>query len=286
MKVHHFYDINTGTLSYVVIDEATKKCAVIDSVMDFRIDSKEIYFDSCQKIIDFIKTENLILDWILETHIHADHLSGAIYLQNKLGGKIALSKNIKEVLQHWKTVFKSLKNVPDECHQFDKLFSDAEIFYVGNLKFEVIETVGHTPACVSYKVEDAVFVGDLILASTTGTARTDFPGGNATSLFRSIQKIFSLPENTKIFICHDYPKEGQDPDFVSTVEYQKNNNILINKNIGVEEFVELRNKRDFNKPAPKLLNQSLQINLGGKKFFYEICRENSFIIDKKFSSAF
>lgn len=206
------------------------------------------------------------MEWILETHVHADHLTGASYLKEKLGGRIAIGAKILNVLDYWVPVFNISDDTPIDGSQFDYLFQDEEIFTIGNLKVKVMHTPGHTPACSCYLIEDSIFSGDTIFSPKMGTARTDFPGGSAEILYDSIKRILSLPESTKIFLGHDYPETGFEPNFCVTVGEQKLNNILINDKISKENYVETRNKRDIGKAVPKLLYPSLQINLRAGKF--------------------
>lgn len=266
MKIQHFYDKDTATFTYVVSDEGSRKCAIIDSVKDFDFSSGKISYNSAQKIIDYVKANNLEVEWILETHVHADHFTASSYLKEKLGGKIAIGEKITEVLEYWVPVFNMSKDTPLNGSQFDHLFGDGEIFKIGSLEVKVIHTPGHTPACVSYVIDDSVFVGDTIFSPKLGTARTDFPGGSAATLFDSIQKIYALGDQTKIFIGHDYPENGAEPCFMCTVVEEKQGNILVNQKVSKAEYVENRNKRDLGKAVPRLLLPSLQINLRAGKF--------------------
>ena len=266
MKIQHFYDQETATFTFVVSDETSKSCAVIDSVLNFDIYSSKTSTISADLIIGYIKENNLNLQWILETHIHADHLTASSYLKEKLGGKIGVGSGIKKVLNFWVPFFDNAKDTPLDGSQFDELFEDNAEFLIGNLPVKVLHTPGHTPACVSYFVEDNIFVGDTIFAPQIGTARTDFAGGDAATLFQSIQKILALPKETKIFMGHDYPKTAAEPQFVCTALDQKKNNILVNEQISQAQFVETRNKRDFKKAVPKLLLPSIQVNLRAGKF--------------------
>jgi len=265
MKIQHFYDKDTATFTYIVVDEATNKCAIIDSVLDFDISSGKFSYNSCQKVIDYVQENSLKVEWILETHAHADHITGSSYLKEKLGGKIAIGAKIIDVLQYWVPVFNSFDDTPLDGSQFDHLFQDEEEFAIGSLKVKVMHTPGHTPACSCYLIEDSIFVGDTIFSPKLGTARTDFPGGSAEMLYDSVRKILSLPQNTKIFLGHDYPENGSEPTFCITVAEQKLNNILINDNISKENYVETRNKRDAGKAVPRLLYPSIQVNLRAGK---------------------
>lgn len=265
MHIQPFFDADTATVTYIVSDPATSRCAIIDSVRDYDMNSGRVTTRSADKLIEYITSNKLHVDWILETHIHADHLTAATYLQEKLGGKIGIGENIRAVLSYWIPVFNTSTDTPMDGSQFDALFADGEHFKIGNLDVKVIHTPGHTPACVSYHINNAVFVGDLIFMPYVGTARTDFPGGSAQTSYRSIQKILALPGDTHIFSCHDYPPTGQPPAWESTVAEQKQKNIMLQ--VDTEEaFVAARNKKDEGKPVPKLLLPSLQVNMRAGKF--------------------
>lgn len=265
MHIESFFDLNTSTVTYVVSDTETQRCAIIDSVHDFDLYSGRLTSQSADRVVDYIKTMSFQVEWILDTHVHADHLTAASYLKDKLGGKIGIGENIKKVLAHWIPIFNTGLDTPLDGSQFDVLFSDGSQFKIGNLNVKVIHTPGHTPNCVSYYINDAIFVGDTIFMPYVGTARTDFPGGSAETLYHSIQKILALPDHTCIYTCHDYPPVGQQPAWVSTVAEQKKTNSMINDSVTESEFVTARNKKDFNKPIPKLLLSSIQVNLRAGK---------------------
>ncbi len=260
MKIQAFFDSNTSTVSYVIIDETTAKCAIIDSVLDYDIFSGRITHQSADNLIAFIKDNNLQVEWLLETHIHADHLTASSYLQEQLGGKISIGEGIFEVLKYWVKVFNIGDEVPVDGSQFNHIFKDGETFKIGNLEAKFLTTPGHTPACGSYLIGDCVFVGDLMFMPNLGTGRADFPGGDASQEFDSIQKIFSLPKSTKIFTCHDYPKDGEQAKWQSTVEAQQQENIFA-KIANKDEYIQARKNRDKNLAVPKLLLPSIQINL-------------------------
>jgi glyoxylase-like metal-dependent hydrolase (beta-lactamase superfamily II) len=261
MKIQHFFDPQTATFTYVVSDNKSNKCAVIDSVLDFDFSAGKISYNSANKIIEYIKSSNLELEWILETHIHADHLTAASYLKEKLGGKIAINNQIKEVLSFWVPFFNNEGDTPLDGSQFDYLFSDGEIFKIGELEARVIHTPGHTPACSCYMIEDNLFVGDTIFMPYVGTARTDFPGASAKTLYNSIQKILSLPNSTKIHVGHDYPLNGESEKFCVTIAEEKAQNIMLKNAVSEEEYVKNRNNKDLGKAVPKLLFPSIQVNL-------------------------
>ena len=264
MKIQHFYDQETATFTYIVSDEKTQKCAIIDSVLDFDITSGRASTKQANLIIDYVKTQNLQLEWILETHIHADHLSASQYLKEKLGGKIAIGEKITEVIKFWTPIFNSSQDT--KITQFDKLFSDNEKFFIGTIEAKIIYTPGHTPACATYLIEDCAFVGDVIFTPQNGTGRTDFPGGSAKDSYNSIQKLLKLPDATRIFVGHDYPIEGQQPQHLCTVLEQKKSNILINEKISEEHYILERNQRDIGKKVPKLLLPALQFIMRAGSF--------------------
>lgn len=264
MKIQHFYDQETATFTYIVSDEKTQKCAIIDSVLDFDITSGRASTKQANLIIDYVKTQNLQLEWILETHIHADHLSASQYLKEKLGGKIAIGEKITEVIKFWTPIFNSSQDT--KITQFDKLFNDNEKFFIGTIEAKIIYTPGHTPACATYLIEDCAFVGDVIFTPQNGTGRTDFPGGSAKDSYNSIQKLLKLPDETRIFVGHDYPIEGQQPQHLCTVLEQKKSNILINEKISEEHYILERNQRDIGKKVPKLLLPALQFNMRAGSF--------------------
>ena len=262
--IEPFFDADTATVTYVVSDPSTNCCAIIDSVRDYDMNAGRVTTRSADKLIEYVTNNKLKVEWILETHIHADHLTAANYLQEKLGGKTGIGANIKAVLSYWIPVFNTSADTPVDGSQFDVLFADGDHFKIGNLDVKVIHTPGHTPACVSYHINNSVFVGDLIFMPYVGTARTDFPGGSAQTSYRSIQKILSLPDDTHIFSCHDYPPSGQPPAWESTVAEQKQKNIMLQVSTE-EEFVASRNKKDVGKAVPKLLLPSIQVNMRAGK---------------------
>ncbi|MDP3560515.1 MAG: MBL fold metallo-hydrolase [Legionellaceae bacterium] len=262
MDIQTFFDENTYTFTYIVIDKKTKKCAIIDPVLDFDFHSGKTWTASADKLIDYVKEHGLEVQWILETHAHADHLTGAHYLNQTFDAKIGIGEHIKDVLALWVPIFNIGSDTPLNGSQFGRLFKDGEHFTIGTLDVKVLHTPGHTPACVSYLINDEViFVGDTLFMPYLGTARADFPGGNAEVLYDSIQKILALPGYTQIMICHDYPQGNQKPSNVSTVKEQKKQNIMINETIGKENYIVARNLRDSDLKVPKLLLPSIQVNL-------------------------
>lgn len=260
-EVKAFFDAATFTVSYVVSDPATGRAAIIDPVLDYDPNSGRTATASADQLIAYVKDNKLSVDWILETHVHADHLSGAPYLKEKLGGQTAIGKSVTAVQETFKGVF-NLRDLSTDGSQFDRLFSDGDSFEVGDIDGRVIATPGHTPACVTYVIGDSAYVGDTLFMPDFGTARTDFPGGSASQLYRSIQKTLSLPDDTRLFMCHDYKAPGRDVyAWETTAAEQRDNNIHINKNVSETEFVELREGRDSQLGMPKLLLPAIQVNV-------------------------
>lgn len=264
IKVDAFFDNNTNTVTYIVIDVASQHCAIIDPVLDYHANSGRTTTDSADKIVSHIDKFGYKVEWILETHAHADHLTAAPYLKAQLGGNIGIGEHIIRV----QNTFKKLFNLSDEFvpdgHQFDHLFSDDEKIRVGHLDMRVIHTPGHTPACVSYLIEDVAFVGDTLFMPDYGTARADFPNGSAKRLYHSIQKLLSLPDATRIFVGHDYLPTGRSEYMWQTsVLEQKRQNVHVHEGIGLEDFVAMREKRDAGLDVPKLLLPAIQINIRG-----------------------
>lgn len=260
-NVQAFHDVATFTVTYVVSDPATRRAAIVDPVRDFDAASGRLSTQSADAVIDYVNENELHVDWILETHVHADHLSGAPYLQEKLGGTLAIGAQVSVVQDTFKNVF-NLEDLSTDGSQFDRLFADGETFSIGNLEGRVIATPGHTPACVVYVVGDAAFVGDTLFMPDFGTARTDFPGGSAAQLYESIQRILALPDETRLFMCHDYKAPGRDAfAWETSVAAQRAHNIHINDRVSKDAFVEMRETRDSDLGMPKLILPSLQVNL-------------------------
>ena len=260
-EVRAFFDHDSNTVSYVVTDPATKKAAIIDSVLDFDYASGTISYDHAEMIIDYVTTQNLDVEWLIETHVHADHLSAAPYIQQKLGGKIGISDQITRV----QTVFGKLFNAGTEFErdgsQFDKLFADDDRYKIGELDGVAIATPGHTPACMVHLIGDAVFVGDTLFMPDGGTARADFPGGDARALYQSIKKILEMPDETRMFVCHDYAPNGREFLWETTVGAQRADNIHVGNNVSEDSFVEMREKRDATLAMPRLIMPSIQVNM-------------------------
>ncbi|WP_374466472.1 MBL fold metallo-hydrolase [Ferrovibrio sp.] len=260
--VKAFFDEATFTVSYVVVDPPGKTCAVIDSVLDFDPASGRTHKDAADAVIAYIEHENLKVEWILETHVHADHLSAAPYLKQKLGGKLGIGFNITVVQNTFGKVFNAGTDFARDGSQFDHLFTDNETFSIGNIKARAIHTPGHTPACMAYVIGDAAFVGDTLFMPDYGTARCDFPGGDARQLYRSIHKLFALPPETRLFMCHDYKAPGRDEyRWETTVAEERATNIHVRDGISEDEFVAMRTKRDATLDMPRLILPSVQVNM-------------------------
>jgi len=261
LSVTAFFDETTFTVTYVAADPGSAQAAIIDPVLDFDPASGRTSTASADKVVDFVRTNDLSVGWILETHVHADHLTAAPYLKEKLGGRIAIGKNVAAVQDTFKSVF-NIEDLATDGTQFDHLFEDGDEFRVGSIAGSIIGTPGHTPACITYVVGDAAFVGDTLFMPDFGTARTDFPGGDAGDLYDSIQKILALPEDTRLFMCHDYKAPGRD-DFrwETSVAEQRDTNIHINRKVSRDEFVAMRESRDAELGMPKLILPSIQVNV-------------------------
>lgn len=257
-----FFDYATNTISYVVRDPNGSACAIIDSVLDFDFSSGRTDTQSADKLINFVTENKLDVQWLLESHVHADHLSAAPYIQMKVGGKIGIGSRITDVQQTFGKIFNEGTEFQRDGSQFDKLFVEGDTFHIGQLRGDVLHTPGHTPACLTYVVEDAAFVGDTLFMPDFGTARCDFPGGSSERLFSSIQKILELPDDTRIFVGHDYKAPGRDKyAWETTVGEQKKKNIHIKSGKSKDDFVKLRDERDAKLAMPKLIVPSLQVNM-------------------------
>lgn len=261
-SVKGFFDPATNTISYVVADESNKQAAIIDSVLDYEPHSATISFESADQIIQYVKDNGYTVAWILETHVHADHLSAAPYLKDILGGEIAIGEKILEVQNTFGKVFNEGTEFERDGSQFDRLFRDGDKFSIGSIPARVIYTPGHTPADSTYVIGDAVFPGDTLFMPDYGTARVDFPGGSAEDMHASAQKLFTLPEEMRMFMCHDYLPEGRSEyQYETTVGEQKRLNIHLNERTPVEEFTELRKKKDATLGMPRLIIPSIQVNM-------------------------
>ena len=260
-QVKAFFDPATWTVSYVVFDAPGGHCALVDSVLDYDPKSGRTRTDSANQLIAFVREQNLTVDWILETHAHADHLSAAPYLRKHLGGKIAIGGKITQVQNVFKGIFHLEPEFATNGSQFDHLFEDGDTFAIGTLQAQALSVPGHTPACMAYQVGDAVFVGDTLFMPDVGTARCDFPGGNAHTLYQSVRKLLSLPPETRLFLCHDYPPEGREAQWECTVADQRARNIHVHDGVSEAAFVAMRTKRDAGLAMPVLILPSVQVNI-------------------------
>jgi glyoxylase-like metal-dependent hydrolase (beta-lactamase superfamily II) len=257
-----FFDEATNTITYVVREPHGRACAIVDSVLDFDYASGRTDTRSADAVIDFVQREGLDVQWILETHVHADHLSAAPYLQERVGGKIGIGENIRVVQDTFGKVFNEGTRFARDGSQFDRLFREGDSLTIGQLRVDVLHTPGHTPACLTYVMGDAAFVGDTLFMPDFGTARCDFPGGSADTMYDSVQKILALPDETRIFVGHDYKAPGRDAyAWETTVGEQKRRNVHVGAGKSREEFVRLREARDATLDMPRLIVPSLQVNM-------------------------
>lgn len=265
-EVTAFFDEPTFTVSFVVSDPGSGKCAIIDSVLDFDYASGRTDTASADRIIDHVKERGLEVVWLLETHVHADHLSAAPYIQEKLGGKIGIGEKITVVQDTFGKVFNEGTRFQRDGSQFDRLFEEGDTFEIGALEGRVMHTPGHTPACLTYVIGDAAFVGDTLFMPDFGTARVDFPGGSAEALYASIQKILALPEETRIFVGHDYKAPGREVfAWETTVKEQRALNVHVGGGATAEDFIKMRTERDATLAMPRLIIPSIQVNMRGGK---------------------
>ena len=264
-EVKAFFDASSNTISYIVRDPQSRHAAIIDSVLGFDYASGTIMYTQADDIINYVESEQLIIDWHVETHVHADHISAAPYLQERFGGLIAISEHIIDVQKTFGKFFNAGTEFKRNGDQFDKLFKDQDIFRIGSLEATCMHTPGHTPACMTYFIGDAAFVGDTLFMPDGGTARADFPGGDAKILYHSIQNILALPGNTRIFVCHDYMPGGRDFNYQTSVNDQKSHNIHVKAGISEGEFITMRETRDSNLSMPDLIMPSIQVNMRAGK---------------------
>lgn len=264
--VKGFFDPATSTISYVVREPVGNRAAIIDPVLDFDPRSARTATASADAIVAYARDRELAIEWILETHVHADHLSAAPYLQEKLHGRVAIGAHVTTVQNTFQKIFNVTDSFAADGSQFDHLFKDGDTFTIGAVHARVMHTPGHTPACVTYVIGDAAFVGDTLFAPDYGTARTDFPGGDARTLYRSIQKILALPAATRLFLCHDYQPGGRPPLWETTVAEHRAHNIHVHDGIGEEAFVAMRTARDKTLDMPLLLLPSVQVNMRAGRF--------------------
>ena len=261
MIVQHFFDPVTSTFSYVVSDSATSRCTIIDPVLDFDYASGTLSTDSADRLVAYVRENGLAVDCILETHIHADHLSSAPYIKTELGGDIAIGAEITTIQNTFGDIFNEDEDFRRDGSQFDRIMNDGDTFMIGGLQAEAYHVPGHTPACMAYRIEDALFVGDTLFMPDAGTARCDFPGGDAQALFASCQRLLSLPADTKIYVCHDYQPGGRDLAFMATVGEHRDGNIHVGQGISEADFVAMRESRDATLAMPTLILPSLQVNM-------------------------
>jgi glyoxylase-like metal-dependent hydrolase (beta-lactamase superfamily II) len=261
-EVHAFFDEASHTFSYVAWDPATGRAAVFDSVLDYDAASGRTGHASADALIAFVRAQGLDVDWVIDTHVHADHLSAAPYVQAQLGGRLGIGEHIRDVQDTFGQLFNAGPGFRRDGSQFDHLFKDGERYMIGGIEAVAMHTPGHTPACMTHRVGDAAFVGDTLFMPDYGTARCDFPGGDARTLYRSIQRIFSLPQETRVFLCHDYKPAGRDV-FVheTTVGAERRDNIHVHDGIGEDDFVRMRNARDASLAVPALLLPAVQVNM-------------------------
>lgn len=259
--VRAFFDPATWTLTYIVKDPNSSSCAIVDSVLDYEAASGRTKTKSADQVIAMVESENLTVEWILETHVHADHLSAAPYLHNKLGGKIGIGAHITDVQNIFGNLFNAEPEFRRDGSQFDHLFTDGDTFAIGGLTATAMHTPGHTPACMTYHIGDALFVGDTMFMPDFGTARCDFPGGDARVLYQSIQRLLALPPETRMFMCHDYMPNGREMQYETTVGEQKASNLHVHNGVSEDEFVAMRSAKDKTLSMPTLILPSVQVNM-------------------------
>jgi glyoxylase-like metal-dependent hydrolase (beta-lactamase superfamily II) len=259
--VKGFFDNDSNTVSYLVVDPTTNKAAIVDSVLDFDYASGTMSYEHADAMIAEVKARGLDLEWLIETHVHADHLSAAPYIQQQLGGKIGISEHIVTVQDVFGKIFNAGTEFERDGSQFDRLFTDGDIYQIGSITAKAVHTPGHTPACMAHLIGDAVFVGDTIFMPDGGTARADFPGGDARTLYRSIQKILALPADTRMFVCHDYAPNGRAFLWETTVGAQATSNIHVGAGASEDDFVAMREARDATLAMPRLIMPSIQVNM-------------------------
>ncbi len=262
--IEPFFDPATFTYTYVVSDPQTRQCAVIDSVLDYDPASGRTSHATAQRLVDYVREQDLKVQWLLETHVHADHLSAAPYLRQQLGGQLAIGDRITVVQDTFGKLFNAGTGFATDGRQFDHLFHDGDTFQVGNIQARAIHTPGHTPACMTYVIGDAAFVGDTLFMPDYGTARCDFPGGDARTLYQSIQKLFALPGDTRVFMCHDYKAPGREEFlYETTIAAEREHNVHVHAGISEDQFVAMRTARDATLGMPTLILPSVQINMRG-----------------------
>lgn len=265
-EVAAFFDKDTNTFSYVVKDPESTACAIVDSVMNIDYPSGTITYAGADEIIAYVEENGLKVEWLIETHVHADHLSAAPYLQSKLGGKLGIGGRIKTVQKLFSRIFNAGKEFKTDGSQFDRLFEDGDSYKIGKMTAYAMHTPGHTPACMTHVIGDAAFVGDTIFMPDGGTARADFPGGDAGILYNSIQRLLALPKDTRLFMCHDYCPDGREVEYETTVAEEKAHNIHVHDGISHDQFVAMREARDATLGMPRLILPSLQVNMRAGHF--------------------
>lgn len=269
LTIEHFFDTDTSTFSYIVLDRSTMQCALVDSVLNYDPKSGRTSTASAEKLVARVRALGAQVQWLLETHVHADHLSAAPYLQSQLGGQIAIGRHITTVQQVFGKLFNAGSEFARDGSQFQRLFEDGDRFSIGSLPARAMHTPGHTPACMSYLIDDGsdtvAFVGDTLFMPDYGTARCDFPGGDAAVLYQSIQKVLALPPETRLYMCHDYPPGGRPEAHVSTVAEQRSANIHVHTGVTEDAFVAMRRARDATLPMPVLILPSVQVNMRAGK---------------------
>ena len=261
LAIRPFHDERTGTVTYVLSDPAARQAVIVDPVLDFDLKSGRTSTLQADRVLAHLAEAGLQVQWILETHAHADHLSAARYLQERVGGRIAIGEHIREVQAVFRQLFNLERSFLPDGRQFDHLFADGDTFRIGGLEAQALLVPGHTPACLAYRIGDAVFVGDTLFMPDVGTARADFPGGDAATLYRSIRRLLDLPPATRLFVCHDYPPEGRAPAWETTVAEQRARNIHVHDGVTEAEFVALRTGRDARLDVPALILPSIQVNI-------------------------
>ncbi|WP_439860190.1 MBL fold metallo-hydrolase [Pseudomonas sp. MBLB4136] len=263
-EIAAFFDPATSTYSYVVSDPASKRCAIIDAVLDYDAAAGRTSADGARRLVEHVREQGLQVDWLLETHVHADHLSAAAYLKGELGGQLAIGAGITAVQATFARLFNASDEFVADGRQFDHLLEDGECFGVGTLEARALHTPGHTPACMTYLIGDVAFVGDTLFMPDYGTARCDFPGGDARSLYRSIHRLFALPDDTRLFLCHDYKAPGRDEyQYQTSVAEQRAHNVHVREGIDEDAFVAMRRARDAELSMPRLMLPAVQVNMRG-----------------------
>ncbi len=261
MQVQHFFDPQTWTLTYVVWDESSRDAVIIDPVLDFDMLAVSTSTESNDAVVDFVSSNKLKVHYLLETHAHADHLSGSVDLKARLGAKVGIGEHIRTVQEAFKGVFNLPEDFPTDGSQFDLLAADGQVIAAGGLEVRVIHTPGHTPACVTYQIGDALFVGDTLFMPDFGTGRCDFPAGSAEDLYHSIQKLYAMPDDTRVFVAHDYQPGGRELEFETTIGESKASNVQLPGDRSCEDFVKWRSARDATLRPPKLIFQAVQVNI-------------------------